>query len=111
MARARSVDSSGNPVPPSINATTLFQLWSRPYQAGQLFSTGGDSGLPLRTYAERIAETLGDIQAFPPIFAEPFQGIHLVAFTVRPPVLVPQSTTAMPMVQLQCSYHFTVNGS
>jgi len=110
MARARSIDHSGNPTPPSTNATTLFQLWSRPYQAGQLFSTGGDSGLPLRTYAERIAETLGDIEAFPPIFGQPFQGIHIVAFTVRPPVHVPQSATALSTLQLQCSYHFTVNG-
>jgi hypothetical protein len=111
MARARSIDDRGNPTPPSVNATTLFQLWSRPYQAGQLFSTGGRTGLALQDYATAIAETLGDIQAFPPVFEQPFQGIHIVAFTVRPPVLVPQSTTALPTVQLQCSYHFTVNGS
>ena len=111
IARARSVDGNGNPTPPSVSATTLFQLWSRPYQAGQLFSTGGHTGLALRDYASAIAQTLGDIQAFPPVFDQPFQGIHIVAFTVRPPVLVPESTTALPTVQLQCSYHFTVNGS
>ena len=118
MARARTIDSSGNPVTPSASATTFFQVWSRPYQAGQLFATGGDTGLPLRVYAERIAETLGDVQAFPPVFATPFQGIHLVLFTIRPPVPAQQTTTArmpplptVPTVQLQCSYHFTVNGS
>ena len=45
MARARTIDSSGNPVTPSASATTFFQVWSRPYQAGQLFATGGDTGI------------------------------------------------------------------
>ena len=119
MARARSVDNHGNLAPRNASATTLFQLWSRPYQAGQLFSNDGDTGLALREYAGRIASAAGDIQAFPPIFPQPFQGIHIVAFTVRPPVLMPAPPkpgplgppiAQVPSVQLQCSYHFTVNG-
>jgi hypothetical protein len=113
LAHARSIDSSGNLVPRSASATTLFQLWSRPYQAGQLFSTNGATGLALHDYAVKIAETpFKDVQAFPPVFAKPFQGVHLVSFTIRPPVPAPQITTALaPKMQLQCSYHFTVNGS
>jgi hypothetical protein len=77
-----------------------------------LFTTNGDSGLALHDYAVKIAETVKDIQAFPPVFAKPFQGVHLVSFTIRPPVPAPQMTTVLaPRVQLQCSYHFTVNGS
>lgn len=112
MAHARSVDSSGNPVARSASATTLFQVWSRPYQAGQLFTTNGDTGLALQDYAEKIAETTGDIRAYPPVFAKSFQGVQLVAFTVRPPVPAPHIMPAeVPTVQLKCSYHFTVNGS
>jgi hypothetical protein len=50
-----------------------------------------------------------------PLFAKPFQGIHLVSFTVRPPVDIPPpknlglETATTP--RLECSYHFTVNGS
>ncbi len=115
MARAQSVDVNGNKTPRSEDATTLFQLWSRPYQAEQLYTTGGQSGLPLRDYVEDIAETLGQISASPPLFAKPFQGIHLVSFTVRPPVDIPPpknlglETVMTP--RLECSYHFTVNGS
>jgi hypothetical protein len=114
MARARSVDGNGNPIIRSESAITLFHLWSRPYQAGQLFTTDGHSGLCLRDYAKAIAETLGDVQAFPPVFAKPFQGIHIVSFTIRPPVPPPPPTpvgAVTPTLQLQCSYHFTVNGS
>lgn len=112
MAYARSTDSSGNPVAPSASATTFFQVWSRPYQAGQLFTTNGDTGLALRDYASRIAKTLGDVQAFPPVLAKPFQGVHVVSFTIRPPVPAPRTRPMqLPTMQLQCSYHFTVNGS
>lgn len=112
MARARSIDSSGNPVTRSASATTFFQVWSRPYQAGQLFTTNGDTGLALRDYASRIAKTTGDVQAFPPVFAKPFQSVHLVSFTIRPPVPAPRTRPGqVPTEQLQCSYHFTVNGS
>jgi len=83
-----------------------------------LFATGGHTGLALQDYAERIVETIGDVQAFPPVFATPFQGTHIVVFTIRPPVPAQQTTTArgptastVPGVQLKCSYHFTVNGS
>ncbi len=115
MAHARSVDANENTAPRSADATTLFQLWSRPYQSEQLYTTGGQSGLPLRDYVEDIAETLGQISASPPLFAKPFQGIHLVSFTVRPPVDIPPpknlglQTATTP--RLECSYHFTVNGS
>jgi len=81
-----------------------------------LFTTNGDTGLALQDYAVRIVETFGDVEAFPPVFAKPFQGIHLIMFTIRPPVPAPQisplkTTAVAPTVQLQCSYHFTVNGS
>jgi hypothetical protein len=114
MARAQSVDANGNTTARNAEATTLFQLWSRPYQSGQLYTTGGQSGLPLRDYVEDIAETLGQITATAPLFAKPFEGIHLVAFTVRPPVDIPPPKTTLETVttpQLEYSYHFTVNGS
>jgi hypothetical protein len=115
MARAQSVDVNGNTAPRSADATTLFQLWSRPYQAQQLYATGGQSGLPLRDYVEDIAETLGQISASPPLFAKPFQGIYLVSFTVRPPVDIPPpkdlGLETLTTPRLECSYHFTVNGS
>jgi hypothetical protein len=124
MARARSLDANGSPVARSSTAITEFQLWSRPYQAGQLFSTGGDfetslqggTNLDLKTYVEDISTTLGSIEAFPPVFSKPFDGIHVVAFTVRPPVPPPSSPVGpigavVPHSVLECSYHFTVNGS
>lgn len=111
MALARSVDDNGNPVTRSESATTLFRLWSRPHQSGQLFTDGGDSGLSLQTYLGNIATTPGSVIATPPVFAKPFQGAHLVAFTVRPPVPVSPPPPGLPTVtQLECSYHFTVNG-
>lgn len=115
MAYARSLDARGNPVAPSIDATTHMQLWGRPYQAQQKFSSGGDRNLCLQDYITHIVETLGSISAFPPIFAKSFDGVHIVCFTVRPPVpALPTGTGAagaeVPQRQLQCSYHFTVNG-
>lgn len=111
MAFARSVDGNGNPAARSEDATTLFRLWSRPHQSPQLFTDGGQSGLPLATYLENIATTPGSIIATLPVFAKPFQGAHLVAFTVRPPVPHSPPKIALPAtVQLECSYHFTVNG-
>jgi hypothetical protein len=115
MARAQSVDINGNNAPRTADATTLFQLWSRPYQAEQLYTTGNQSGLPLRDYVEDIATTLGQISASPPLFAKPFQGIHLVSFTVRPPADIPPPKNlgleTINTPRLECSYHFTVNGS
>ncbi len=113
MALARSVDSSGNVTPRSENATTLFRLWSRPYQAGQLFSTNGDSNLPLHDYCSKIADTppWNDVKAFPPVFPQPFQGIQIVSFTIRPPVPAPVPTLLGTTWQLQASYHFTVRDS
>ncbi len=112
MARARSVDNNGNTTTPSEGATTLFQLWSRPYQAGQTFTSGGHPGLTLRQYIEDIVSTLGNITASPPIFAKPFDGIHLVIFKIRPPVQLspPKLATALTP-KLEYSYHFTVNGA
>jgi hypothetical protein len=116
MGWARCVDANGSPAPPTPGATTLFQLWSRPYQAAQLFTTNGDTGLVLQDYIERIVETVGDITAYPPIHAKPFSGVHLVAFTVRPPLPIsapagPLGGVIAPLQHLECSYHFTVNGS
>jgi hypothetical protein len=87
----------------------LCRLWSRPYQSGQLFSTGGKSGLALADYLSQIAFTDKDIRAYPPVFATPFVGTHVVAFTIHPPVRT--APTALATWQVQCSYHFTVNGS
>jgi hypothetical protein len=107
MGFARSVDNSDNPALPDENATTLFRLWSRPYQAGQLFTSDGESGLPLQDYCRRIMLTPGEVRAFPPVFPRPFDGQHLVSFTIRPPVPVPPLSSAT--WDLQYSYHFTVN--
>lgn len=63
--RAVAKHSGSARIASAASATTHFQLWGRPYQSGQLFTTGGDSGLPLREYAKRIASTWGDIEAFP----------------------------------------------
>jgi hypothetical protein len=112
MAYARSVDDTGKTTAPSQGATTLLQLWSRPYQAGQTFSSGGDSGLNLHDYITDIAATAGDITASPPIFPLPFDGIHVVCFKIRPPVqLSPPKLATAPTPKLECSYHFTVNGA
>jgi hypothetical protein len=88
-------------------------LWGRPYQAGQLFNTDGDTGLPLKEYASRIAETLGDVEAYPPIFARSFQGVHIVCFTVDAPspMLGKGAAAGLAEGHLECSYHFTTNGS
>jgi hypothetical protein len=114
MARARSVDGNGNVTAASQDATTLLQLWSRPYQSDQLFTDGGQSGLALRDYVTNVAETLGAIKVYPPIFPKPFQGVHIVCLTVRPPVPVRESVitgiSSTQAPQLECSYHFTVNG-
>jgi hypothetical protein len=116
MAHGRCVDALGRPAPPTEIAITHVQFWIRPYQSGQRFTTNGDTGLCLQDYVKRIVETLGSITAWPPIFPKPFAGVHLVAFTVRPPL--PQRTApgpaggvSAPLQQLECSYHFTVNGS
>lgn len=114
MARARCVDGNGNVTAPSQDATTLLQLWSRPYQSDQLFTDGSQSGMALRDYVTNVAETLGAIKVYPPIFPKPFQGVHIVALTVRPPVPVRESVitgiSSQLTPHLECSYHFTVNG-
>jgi hypothetical protein len=113
MARARPVDGNGNVTAPGPNATTLFQLWSRPYQARQLFTDGGHKDMPLQDYLTNIAETAGDIDAYPQIFATSFQGEHILIFTVRPPAqLSPAHGPVIVATQtpwLECSYHFTGN--
>lgn len=115
MAGARCVDATGKPVPPALDAITHVQFWSRPYQPAQRFTTNGDTGLCLQDYIKRIVETVRGISAYPPIFAKPFAGVHLVAFTVRPatkPAPVGRlGTVIAAQRQLECSYHFTVNGS
>jgi hypothetical protein len=113
MARARPVNGQDATAYPDGSATTLMQLWSRPYQAAQKFTDGDDKNLSLQTYLTNIAETLSDIKAYPPMFPKPFDGIHLVSFLVRPPVLTPppnRSPIFGPAV-LECSYSFTVNQS
>jgi len=112
MARARAVNDQGSLTYPDGNATTLLQLWSRPYQAAQHFTDGSSTGLALGDYLQNIADTLGDIKAYPPVFAKSFDGIHLIAFTVRPPVAALAPTRRFQIsAQLQCSYSFTVNNA
>jgi hypothetical protein len=88
--------------------------------AASLIGLGGghhsspDTGLCLSDYVKRIVEGVGAINAYPPIHTKPFVGVHLVAFTVRPPlqeVTRPGAVVEAQPRQLQCSYHFTVNGS
>ncbi len=86
LARARAVNSQDANAYPDASAVTLLQLWSRPYQAAQKFTDGDSKNLSLQSYLTNIAETWGDIRAYPPIFPKPFDGIHLVSFLVRPPV-------------------------
>ena len=58
-----------------------------------------------------IAETAGDIVAYPPIFPKPFDGDHLVTFVVRPPVPTPPPEVSVVQgpAHLECSYSFTTN--
>ena len=113
MARAQVVNAQGAKVYPDAAAITEMQLWGRPYQAAQKFSTGSDTNLSLQTYITRISETAGGIVAYPPIFPKSFSGIHLVAFVVRPPVPTPPPThlTVLGAYHLECSYSFTTNKS
>jgi hypothetical protein len=75
--------------------------------------TPKDTGLCLSDYVNRIVGGWGSVEAYPPVHAKPFAGVHVVAFTVRPPMpQFPVSGAAhLPPRQLECSYHFTVNGS
>ena len=113
LARARAVNSQDADAYPDENAETLVRLWSRPYQSAQKFSDGGSKNLPLKTYVTNIAETFGDIHANPPVFPEPFKGIHLVSFIVRPPLpTLPRPTrpgSHLLQAHLECSYSFTTN--
>ncbi|WP_308465792.1 hypothetical protein [Rathayibacter soli] len=112
MARARAVNDQDSPAYPDGNATTLLQLWSRPYQAAQHFTDGSSTGLALGDYLQNIAETLGDIKAYPPVFAKSFDGIQLIAFTVRPAVIATAPARRIQdRVHLECSYSFTVNNA
>lgn len=110
LARARAVNSQDADTYPDASAVTLLQLWSRPYQAAQKFTDGGSKNLSLQSYLTNIAETLGDIRAYPPTFPKPFDGIHLVSFLVRPPVPAPPpGPRALGPAHLECSYSFTTN--
>ena len=110
LARARAVNSQDADTYPDASAVTLLQLWSRPYQAAQKFTDGDSKNLSLQSYLTNIAETLGDIRAYPPIFPKPFDGIHLVSFLVRPPVPTPPpGPRVFGPAHLECSYSFTTN--
>lgn len=112
MARARAVDAQDASTYPGSGATTLVQLWSRPYQAAQKFVDGDSTNLSLQSYLKNIADTLSDIKAYPPLFPKPFDGVHLVSFVIRPPALSPPRRLAiMGDAQLECSYSFTTNKS
>lgn len=109
MAHARAVVDSGNTVPQSENVTTQFWLWSRPYQARQQFITN-NTQYAFRDYCVQIAETIKAVRAYPSFLPyqgppQPFQGVHSVAFTVRP------APAPDPTWQLLASYHFTINDS
>jgi hypothetical protein len=108
MARARIVNAQDEPGYPTSDATTLVNFWSRPYQSGQRFGSKRDQSL--ESYLTDIATTLSDIKAYPPVFETSFQGIHLLAFTVKAPVpTVPVSSAEAIGMHLECSYSFTVN--
>jgi len=113
LARAQVVNAQGAQVYPDASAMTLMQLWGRPYQAAQKFTDGNSKNLCLQTYVTNIAETAGDIVAYPPIFPKPFDGIHLVSFVVRPPVPTPPGAVSVVLgpAHLECSYSFTTNKS
>ena len=113
LARARPVNAQEADAYPDGQAQTLMQLWSRPYQAAQKFTDGDDKNLSLTSYLTNISETLSDIRAYPPLFPKPFDGIHLVSFVIRPPVLTPPPSRSpiFGPAHLQCSYSFTVNGA
>ena len=113
MARAHCIDGAGAVSPPRGDAITWVQIWSRPYQAGQLYSTEDEKNIPMRPYLIDIFETAGDVNSYPPVFPKPFDGVHGLAVQVDPPV--PRSA-AMPGAvlagkHLECSYHLTTNGS
>jgi len=112
LARARAVNAQDADTYPDADASTLVQLWSRPYQAAQRFVDGDSKNLSLQSYLTNVSETFGDIKAYPPTFPTPFSGIHLVAFLVRPPVPTlpsPKGPIAFGLPHLECSYSFTTN--
>lgn len=110
LARARAVNTQDADAYPDASAVTLMQLWSRPFQAAQKFTDGDSKNLSLQSYLGNIAETLGDIRAYPPTFPKPFDGIHLVSFLVRPPVpSAPMRLRPFGPAHLECSYSFTTN--
>lgn len=114
LARAQAVNAQGAQVYPDASAITLMQLWGRPFQAAQKFTTGSSKNLTLKDYVTKIGiETLGDIVAYPPVFPKPFDGIHLVSFVVRPPVQAPPPAVSAVLgpAHLECSYSFTTNKS
>ena len=111
LARAQTVNAQGATVYPDAGAITYMQLWSRPYQAAQKFKDGSNTNLCLQDYITNIAETLGDIVAYPPIFPKSLGGVYLVSLVVRPPVPTPPPAKFVVLgpAHLQCSYSFTTN--
>ena len=110
MARARAVNNQGDPTYPTADATTELRLWSRPSQAAQRFTDGDSTNLSLVSYLTNISAPLGDIRAYPPVFAKPLDGVHIVSFTVKAPVpSAPRGGPLAGLSHLECSYSFTVN--
>ena len=111
MARARFVDDNDQRVAPSAEAVTALQLWTRPYQVNQLFSSGDDHNVSLQTYARDILETARDVEAFPQVFPTPFDGAPIVSMILDPPPQPASPVAAAHARELRCSYHFVSNGS
>lgn len=111
LARARAVNSQDADAYPDASAATLLQLWSRPFQAAQKFTDGDSKNLSLQPYLKNIADTVYDIDAYPPTFPKPFDGVHLVSFLVRPPMPTPPPPPRpfLDQAYLECSYSFTTN--
>ena len=81
--------------PPRGDAITWVQIWSRPYQAGQLYSTEDEKNIPMRPYLIDIFETVGDVNSLSRRSSpSPFDGLFTgLPVQVDPPV--PRSA-AMP---------------
>ena len=106
IARADCIDGAGAVSPPRGDAITWLQIWSRPYQAGQLYSTEDEKNIPMRPYLIDIFDR-GRCQLLSTGLPQSFDGVHGLAVQVDPPV--PRSA-AMPGAvlagkHLECSYH------
>lgn len=113
MARARWLDDHDQKAEPSSSASTALQLWTRPYQVNQRFSSGGDHDVSLKQWAFDVLETTpGDADAYPQVFPKPFDGVHLVSLVLDPPP-APTARVAAGVRphELRCSYQFVGNGS